>query len=484
MKFDGQSWAPTTYTQPLSDDFVSDGPTLAQFANLAWTTPEQETGFTLHEWQEALLNHVLERYPDDWHDKELAGKLRYRQVVVSLGRQNGKSLIGSILSLYALLMHDPGPNVIGVASSVDTAAIIYRRTLLVINSNPALKKRFARTTETRGIQTSDGRGSYQLKAAKDSALQGIPVSLCLFDELHISKPEMWSAMVLGTAQRPNGMVFGITTAGDESSVLLKDLYATGKKAVEGQEGLERFGYFCWEAPAGSSVTDPDAIKAANPTVAEGHLSLSTVLSDIASIPEVDARRYRLNQFVASSADAWIPLSMWNACGTRDTFPEGRVVFAIDRTHGWEHASITAAVKTENHIYSELVASLIKPTKDSLLQICLQLAQLSPICFVAEGYMLSDLIRDLQKHGLRAKSLNTTEICAASSTAYALSAQQRLKHANDPLVNSQVPFGTRRQKGEAWRISRTDTTRDIDSLMATVMGIYEASREEDIGPQLF
>ena len=84
MKFEGQDWAPSRYTQPLSDDFDSDGPTLAQFANIAWTTPEQEDGFKLHEWQEALLTHALERYPKDYKDPELAGKLRYRQVVVSV----------------------------------------------------------------------------------------------------------------------------------------------------------------------------------------------------------------------------------------------------------------------------------------------------------------------------------------------------------------------------------------------------------------
>lgn len=477
-------WLPTLYTPPLSEVFTTDGDMLIPFVNLAWTTPEQEEGFKLDEWQEWLLRHVLERYPSDWHDPELAGKLRYRQVVVSLGRQNGKSVIGAIMGLYGLLLHDPGPVVIGIASSVDQASIIYRRTLLVINSQPALKKRFARTTETRGIQTTDGRGTYQLKAAKDSALQGIPVSMCLFDELHISKPEMWSAMVLGTAQRDNGMVFGITTAGDEDSVLLKDLYATGRKAVEGQEGLERFGYFCWEAPAGASVNDPEAIKAANPSVAEGRMSLSTVLSDIASIPEVDARRYRLNQFVASSADQWIPVSLWNACGHTQGNPEGRVVFSIDRTPSWDFATVTAAVKSEDFIYSEVVATLIKPTKDSLLALCLELAKLNPIAFCAESYMLADLMRDLQAHGLKAYSLSSTEICQASSTTYALAAQQRLRHNTDPIVQTQVPHGIRKQKGEMWRVSRADSTHDIDALMATIMGVYLASRELEVGPQLF
>lgn len=166
-------WLPTLYTPSLTgtEDFETDGTHLADFADMAWTTPEMETGFKLDDWQRWLLRHVLERYPKDHPDPDLAGHLRYRQVVVSVGRQNGKSVIGAIMGLYGLLLHDPGPVVIGIASSVDQAQIIYRRTLLVINSQPALRKRFARTTETRGIQTTDGRGTYQLKAAKDSAFR-------------------------------------------------------------------------------------------------------------------------------------------------------------------------------------------------------------------------------------------------------------------------------------------------------------------------
>ncbi len=59
---------------------------------------------------------------------------------------------------------------------------------------------------------------------------------------------LWSDMVNGTGGRKNGMVFGITTAGDESSILLKDLYETGAKSVASDPSLERFGFFEWSAP--------------------------------------------------------------------------------------------------------------------------------------------------------------------------------------------------------------------------------------------
>ena len=35
------------------------------------------------------------------------------------------------------------------------------------------------------------------------------------DELHILAPDAFNALVIGTGQRQDGLVFGITTAGDE-----------------------------------------------------------------------------------------------------------------------------------------------------------------------------------------------------------------------------------------------------------------------------
>ena len=131
---------PTTWTPPLSDDFPSDGEKLAELVKAAWRSPENPQGLTLDPWQEWLLTHILERYPDG---HELAGELRYRQVVVSMGRQNGKSLLASILGIYGMLMHQQsGASVISLASSIDQARIIYNRVLYVIQANPFLSKRF------------------------------------------------------------------------------------------------------------------------------------------------------------------------------------------------------------------------------------------------------------------------------------------------------------------------------------------------------
>src|SRR5690606_3594856 len=129
-------WMPALHTPPLREDFETDGDRLLKVVDLAWRTPEQGTDFSLDEWQRWLIRHVLERYPAD-HPK-YPGELRYRQCIISVGRQNGKSVLGAIFGIYGLLLQTQGPEVVSVASSVKQANIIYERVRLVVSTNPAL----------------------------------------------------------------------------------------------------------------------------------------------------------------------------------------------------------------------------------------------------------------------------------------------------------------------------------------------------------
>ena len=81
--------------------------------------------------------------------------------------------------------------------------------------------------------------------------------------------------------------------------------------MNGDPALERFGFFCWEAPEGSEI-DGDAILASNPAVECGRIPLERVLGDLATIPEHEARRYRLNQFISGVSESWLPMPVFYA----------------------------------------------------------------------------------------------------------------------------------------------------------------------------
>jgi len=475
-----ERWIPGTFTKPLSEDFVSDGPKLRKFVELFCRT-EDGKPLVLDTWQAWLIDRVLERYPDDWHDPKLRGRLRYKSIVISMARQNGKSELAQVFGFYGLMMHEAGPYVLSLASNADQATIIYNRVKFTIDNNPELKRRF-KTTGTRGITRLDRPGVYKVKPAKADALQGIPVTCCLFDEVHLCPSDMWSAMVLGTTAKADGFVLGITTAGDDDSELLKSLYTQGRAAVEGQN--ERFGFFLWEAPEGCAVDDPEALLDANPALASGRLNLAVLLEQIRSMPEAHARRYRLNQFVASES-SWLPMELFHAAAGATIQPRVDMVFSIDRTPSWTHATIIGSYKDDDGIvHSGIVADVEDPTTDSLFELCEQLWVHSPAEYVMEGKTLNELAQRLTDGGYPVRRLVLNDVNAASEQTYALFATGKIKHDSDGLLTHQMPFGIQKAYGNTWRVSRANSKQDIDAVMAFVFASYAAYIYVDHGIPIY
>jgi phage terminase large subunit-like protein len=472
---------PTRYTKPLSEDFATDGDRLIELLALCWVTPETDEPIPLDPWQKWLLRHVLERYPAD--HPEHPGELRYRQVVISMARQQGKSVLAGGLALDALAFHKG--DVISLASSREQATIIYTRVKHVIDKTLWLAKRFKKTTETRGIAKTDGSGKYKVAPARESAMQGITMVRCILDEGHLAKTGIWTAAKKGTSAIDNAMVIMITTAGDAESKTLIDLYHAADQAIADPASNERFGAFIWEASANSELTDPDAIKAANPAVECGRIPIERILQDITTSPEHEVRRYTLNQFISGSRETWLPGELFRAAaGNGITDIQGSVL-AVDVTSNFGHATIAAAKKSGDRFETELVASLVSPTEDKLVEMIEDLWRKYYIEAVAlDDRGMHSLHRKLKERGVPVWNLWNKEINTACATVYAMFANNRLTHNNDPLLVLQNSHAVAKYVGEYWQVSRKESLGDVDSVMATIMALYVASAKQQGGIGVF
>lgn len=471
------AWPPARFSAPLSDAPDSLFARYADALELAW---RRAAGYGLDGWQQAVLHALTELYPEG---HERAGQLRYRQVIIALGRQNGKTELAAALGLLFML-HVDGGYVVGIASTAEQARLVYRRAMRVISNNNALVKRFEALTETRGIRAKGG-GQWELKAAKSAALQGIPIDLSITDEVHLVPKELWYDLLNGTGGRPNTLVVGITTAGDDNSELLKELYTNAEDSPD-----ERFGYFIWESPEAVVPEDDETLaqylRAANPALAAGRLDEANVMADVRAMPPADAIRYRLNRFV-SATSSFISPDQWRAClrAADESFPEGRPVFAVDRTPDWSHASVVASIQDESgFVHSEVVASVVSPELDRLEALCVDLAAHRPACYAVDGYGLKELGSRLKRRGLPVLTLSQGDIVSASSMGFAKIRQRRLKAADDPLIMAQLPRTARKNVGTGFRVSRADSASQIDAIMATIMGIYVAETTPASDDQLF
>jgi phage terminase large subunit-like protein len=472
---------PARYTPPLSQDFETDGDRLIELMELCWVTPESDTPIQLDEWQKWLLRHILERYPDD-HDT-YPGELRYRQVVCSMGRQNGKTVVGGGLALESMLFQKG--DVTSIASSYDQATIIYDRVKHVIDSHGWLAKRFKRTTETRGIAKQDGTGKYKVSPAKEGALQGKPFVRVILDEGHLAKKGIWTAATKGTTALSDAMVIMITTAGDQTSETLIELYKSAAKAIDGDKSLERFGAFIWEAPVSAPIDSAAAIMTANPAIACGRIPIDRVLSDVATQPEHEVRRYTLNQFISGNSASWLPGELFKAATGNGISNQHGVVFAVDVARNWEYATIAAANSNGDIQETEIVASLVAPTEQQLFNELTRLyTQYSPRAIAMDDRNLNSLAKRLKLSGIPVWQLWTKEVSQACSAVYAMFATGTVKHNNDPLLVVQTQNGVTKYSGETWLISREKSNGEIDALIATVFALYVSSRALTPGIQVF
>lgn len=491
------SWMPSRYTPTLTgtEDFRSDGDRLLKFG-LRHITIAEAAVLVLDSWQEWLIRHVLERYPEDWPVEHLRGQLRYRQVVISMGRQNGKSLLGVFFALYLLCLHVRGPRVLGLASVDRQAKIVYKRTAYAVENSPALSRELKATT-TRGITRRDKSGEYVTLPAKEESAQGEPGSGILFDELHLALAALWDAMILAQKSKRNALMIGLTTAGDDSSELLVRLYEEGDAAIAGED--ERFGFFLWEAES-DELTEAGVI-AANPAVACGRISLEQTMHDAWKMwndqRRVDgmtgrqrAIRYTLNRFIGGAADAWTNTHLWHgaasdAAGVSTIAPDVPVVFSIERTESWEWATIRATTRRGAQYDTELVASLENPTPEQLLAYCTALAATGRAAYAVDRKTLDDLGKRLHDLGHEVYRLTEGEMASAAQHAHQLVTRRVVRHPDDALTRVQIARGRRRTEGEGgWRLSRTLSGVDIDTVINLVTGLYVAAIRPDDGKQLF
>lgn len=479
-----EPYCPNEWTKPLSPDAPSDGPKARAFACKVFM---QETGepLVLDDYQTKLIDSILERYPDDYFDPELAGRLRWRQAIVSIPRRNGKSTIAAVLILYSLCF-SIAPNIGVFASTREQANIVFNSVKYNFVTNPALSARF-KVTNGRGIESrkdNDPR-RFRVHAAIGDGLQGQGfrgLVAVLNDELHITKPQAYDAAVKGASTYPDAVVVGITTAGNDDSELLKRLYQIGQKAIKGDDDAnDRFGFWHWYVDPDKDLWDYDAIKAANPAAwsKPPRINIKQEILDGKANPAGDYaeyRRYRLNQFV-STADAWMGLDTWATCAG-DGIPEdyeGKIVVGVDKVSGWDYIVLTAAAKIGEKVYTEVICTLKNRDVDFLASICRKVFDNNNVTeFIFSTSAFKDFITTMRDvYGLPARGLNETQITEATGTVSSLIGNKRLVHGDDPIVKFQLPKAAVQNTSEGVKISVNKSHGPIYAVRSMILAVYVA-----------
>lgn len=198
------------------------------------------------------------------------GNRKYREVILIVGKKNGKSLLASGTGLYMLTADgEPGPEVYAVATKRDQAKIIWSESKRMINKSPALKKRTRPLVGEIDADFCDG--VFKPLASDSDTLDGLNIHCGLMDEIHQWKSgkKLYDIIADGVSAREQPMIFITSTAGTVREDIYDMKYDEAKRVIDGYfdpTGYkdERLLAFIYELDKRSEWTEEQCWKKANP----------------------------------------------------------------------------------------------------------------------------------------------------------------------------------------------------------------------------
>lgn len=433
---------------------------------------EDMLGVDLLPWQRWWLRHALEL--------DRNGDYRYRTVLTLVGRQNGKTHLLKVLTLWAMYM-GRARLVLGAAQSLDIARESWQGAVDLAEADPELRAEVETVRRVNGEQelrlTSGAR--YRIAAATRSAGRGLSVDLLVLDELREHRSWVaWAALSKTTVARPNALTVGISNAGDDQSIVLNNLRSAALAETDPTLGL-----FEWSAPEGCDLDDRSAWAQADPGL--GHtISEQALASALASDPPAVFRTEVLCQRV-DALDGAVDIGAWKACldpsGTLDTVRD-RVVACVDVAPDGAHATLAAAAEDDDgKVRVEVVAGWAT-TEEARAELPGLLARVEPraVAWLPAGpaASLAPIFRRLDR--VQVVELKGQEVASACMGFADLVSARRVVHPGDPLLDVHVGSASKLPSGDGWRFTRNGVGH-CDAAYAAAGAVYAAQVVEDEAP---
>lgn len=201
---------------------------------------------------------------------DIDGNRQYREVLLIVGKKNGKSLLASGVGLYMLHADgEPGPEIYAVATKRDQAKIIWQEAKRMVRKSPALAKRTRSLVAELDSDWNDG--IFKPLASDSDTLDGLNIHCALMDEIHQWKNgrALFDIIADGVIAREQPMIFETSTAGTIREDIYDDKYEEAERIINGYDDPdgyhdEHFLPLIYELDSRNEWTDPDAWIKANP----------------------------------------------------------------------------------------------------------------------------------------------------------------------------------------------------------------------------
>jgi hypothetical protein len=429
------------------------------------------------------------------------GRPRFRRMLILVARQNGKTYLLCVLTLYWLFV-ECQPLTVGTSTNLDYAREAWELAVTAIEDIEPLSRLMPkngggirRTNGEQQIKTAE-RCRYKIAASNRKGGRSLTIDRLVCDELR--EHANWDAYnaaynamnAVSTAQ-----AFFISNAGSDESVVLNSLLKSAREFIDTGLGDPRLGLAEWSAPDGCALDDPHALAQANPQAGR-RVEWDTLLGPARSAmlsggdEEAGFRTEVLCQRVRK-LDPAVDISRWQACGPRPDRPaqslaplRAHLAFGIDVSPDGLHVTCyAAAVDSEGLVHVDPVRAWTGPlaTKELLADLPDLARTIRPraVGWIPGGpaaAVAARLADRKQRSPWPPPGVKVSAIGAeATAVCMGLSEQVRtgvLRHPADPLLDAQIESAGKGRRGDAWVFIRP---RDgwVDAVYACAIAVHLA-----------
>jgi len=291
------------WASPRSPGRRSSGPAVARVA--------KQLGVPLLPWQRQVLSTALERVGD---------RPAYRDVLVSVPRQSGKSSLALSLMVWRLLAGPDTRVLYGAQTRLAAREKLLHTWWPRIQRSP-LADRFE-LFRGFGSETllADNGSQLQLLSSTESGGHGETCDLVIVDEAWVHPDAQIEQAVRPTmATRRDAQLWAMSTAGSARSIWWRQKLDAGRAAAE-MDVADGLACFEWSASDEANPADESTWRATMPALGR-LIDVETVRVDMQNMPLAEFARAYLNVWPDPAGEGWqvIPQDIWDAAVWR---PEG------------------------------------------------------------------------------------------------------------------------------------------------------------------
>jgi phage terminase large subunit-like protein len=412
-------------------------------------------------WQADVLDTALEIDPD-------TGQLAYREVVLTVPRQSGKTTLQLAVMVHRALGFGGPQNIVYTAQDRNHALLKWSDEHVPTLQSSPLSKLFTVRKRTGAEAVMWANGSrHSITAPTENAGHSQTLDLAMVDEAWARNDDKLEQGLSPTMiTRKSAQIWIVSTAGTASSVWLRSKVDAGRLAPQGR----RTAYFEWSADPESDPADPAVWRTCMPALGYT-ITEDTIRAEYDRLDRDAFLRSYLNLWPDEMPTAeWLVISEaeWDACLDPHSQPVGRVALALDVTPDRQWASIAAAGRRADGLTHLELIEHRSGTGWIVERLTGLIEKWSPFCVVVDaGSAAGSLIPELEAAGVTITRPTVREVAGAAGALFDATRPETLgvRHLGQVPLTRAVAGAAQRPLADSWTWNRRGSAVVISPLVA-------------------